>query len=159
MRFRRIGFVAFLVMGAWLTTPPPVSAQSKVGFRAGVSGDPTQFYLGGHIETPPLADQLSFRPNVEVGIGNQTTVVAFNIELVYRIPLRNNPWSVYVGGGPAANWYSYSSDNPRHSGSKFGGGLNVLVGLEHQGGLFTELKVGAIDSPSIKFAVGYSTRF
>jgi hypothetical protein len=159
VRYRRIGIVAFLVAGAWLVSALTASAQSQVGFRAGVSGDPTQFYFGGHVETPPLADHLSFRPNVEVGLGDHTTLVAFNIELVYRIPLRNNPWTIYVGGGPAANWYSYSSDNPHHSGSEFGGGLNVLVGLEHQGGLFTELKVGAIDSPSIKFAVGYSTRF
>jgi len=39
-----------------------------------------------------------------------------------------------------------------------GGGLNVLVGVEHAGGLFTELKVGAMDSPSVRFAVGFTFR-
>ena len=36
------------------------------------------------------------------------------------------------------------------------GGFNVLVGLQHRQGLFTEFKVGAIDSPSVKFTVGYA---
>jgi hypothetical protein len=36
-----------------------------------------------------------------------------------------------------------------------GGGFNILVGLEHKKGLFTEFKVGFADSPDIKFAVGY----
>jgi len=37
-----------------------------------------------------------------------------------------------------------------------GGGLNLLLGLEHQGGVFTEIKVGLIDNPSVKFGVGIS---
>ena len=39
-----------------------------------------------------------------------------------------------------------------------GGGLNVLVGLAHREGLFTELKLGLGDSPDVKFAVGYTFR-
>ena len=45
--------------------------------------------------------------------------------------------------------------HPNNGDSDVGGGLNFLLGIQHRKGLFAELKVGAIDSPSIKFAVGY----
>jgi hypothetical protein len=44
---------------------------------------------------------------------------------------------------------------PTNSSTNAGGGFNILLGVEHQKGLFTELKVGMVDSPSVKFAVGY----
>jgi hypothetical protein len=142
-----------IVVALWLASP---AEAQKAGVRAGVSGDPDQFFFGGHVETSPLVDQLSFRPNVEVGLGDNRTLVALNIEFVYGFPLRRQPWRVYVGGGPAANIVSFSDDRP--DGSDVNGGFNLLVGLEHREGLFTELKVGMIDSPSIKFTVGYNFR-
>ncbi len=42
--------------------------RTTAGVQAGVSGDPGQFYFGGHVETEPIADQLRFRPGVEIGI-------------------------------------------------------------------------------------------
>lgn len=126
-----------------------VQAQN-LGVRAGVSGNPDQFVIGGHVETGPLIEHLTFRPNIEVGIGDDVTLVALNLELVYSIPLQQHPWRVYFGGGPAANIYVFDGD------SDIGGGFNVLLGIQHRGGLFTELKVGAIDSPDIKFLVGFA---
>ena len=128
----------------------PAYAQSNAGVRAGVSGDPDQFYFGGHVETKPLIDRLTFRPNVEVGIGDDVTVVAANIEFAYWIPIQNKPWSLYIGGGPAL------VIGDRNDDTDVGGGFNILVGAQHRKGLFTELKVGFADSPSIKFAVGYA---
>lgn len=123
----------------------PAAGQTQFGIRAGVSADPDQFFFGGHFETEPIVDRLTFRPNVEIGLGDDVTLVAFNIEFVYSIPLRGHPWRVYFGGGPALNLYDGDAE----------GGFNVLVGLQHRRGLFTEFKVGAIDSPDVKFTVGY----
>ncbi len=121
-----------------------------VGVRAGVSGDPDQFYVGMHAETAQLIDRLRFRPNVEIGLGDDVTLVALNLEFAYRVPLQRTAWSVYIGAGPALNIYrSTNNTSPE-------GGFNILVGFAHRAGLFTELKVGAIDSPSIKFGVGYT---
>ena len=122
------------------------------GVRAGVSGDPNQFYLGVHVQTPPVFDQVRFRPNVEVGLGDDLVLVALNLDLVWRVPIRNHPWSLLVGGGPAANFFNHSE----RSETEVRGGLTVLVGLEHNRGFFTELKVGLIDSPSVKFGIGYT---
>lgn len=135
----------------------PAYAQNQFGIRAGVSADPEQFFFGGHFETRPLIDRLTFRPNVEIGIGDDLTLVALNIEFVYSVPIRNQPWRVYFGGGPAANIYSRHDDggNDDDDGD-VEGGFNLLVGLQHRQGLFTEFKVGMIDSPSVKFTVGYA---
>ena len=128
-----------------------VNAQG-VGLRAGVSAHPDQFYGGVHYETNELVDRLRFRPNIEIGAGDNVTLVALNLEFAYRVPLPRTEWSMYVGGGPALNIYRSKNDtNPE-------GGFNLLVGLAHRRGLFTELKVGALDSPDIKFAVGYTFR-
>jgi hypothetical protein len=132
----------------------PAWAQTSAGLRAGASGSPNQFFLGGHIETGPVADHVTFRPNVEVGVGDGLTVLTINLEFVYHVPIRHHPWSVYVGGGPAAVIVS-----PRGRGqSDGGGGFNLLLGLQARRGLFTELKVGFLDSPEVKFTVGYAFR-
>lgn len=136
----------------------PAFAQAHAGVRAGVSGDPTQFFFGGHIETSPLLEHLTFRPNAELGVGHGATLLAFNFEFAYAIPIRRQPWHAYVGAGPALVIASGPKPVNRFGddSSDVGGGFNILVGVQHKKGLFTELKVGAMDSPSVKFAVGYA---
>lgn len=147
---------AAVVFLAWASV---ASAQSHYGIRAGVSGDPTQFVFGGHIETKPLMPHLTFRPNLEVGVGDHATLVAINLEFAYKIKLDKHPWTVYLGGGPAAVIRSEHQDSPASPGdTDFGGGFNFLIGAQHNGGLFTEFKVGLIDSPGVKFMVGYAFR-
>ena len=154
------------LLAGLLLAPQSAIAQHRPGIRTGVSGDPGQFYFGGHIETDPLLDRLSLRPNIEIGLGGDLTLIALNIEFAYRIPLKSNPWTLYLGGGPAINIFEtddtrFEADDTRRGRggeSGLGGGFNILVGVEHPQGLFTELKIGAIDSPDLKFSVGYSFR-
>ena len=146
----RWGWMALVVIA--MTATPVYGQTSSTGVRAGVSGDPGQFFFGGHVETRPLIDKLTFRPNVEIGVGDDTTLVAGNIEFAYWMPIRNKPWSVYAGGGPAL------IIGDRNDDTDVGGGFNILVGLQHSRGLFTELKVGFGDSPDIKFGVGFTFR-
>lgn len=139
-----------------LAIAAPAAAQTTFGVRAGVSGDPDQFFFGAHFETPPIIERLTFRPNIEVGVGDNVTLIALNVEFAYWVPIENSAWDLYFGGGPAANIYSF--DDPltgRGDDSEIRGGFNILVGVQHRRGLFTEFKVGAIDSPDIKFTVGY----
>ena len=139
-------------------TAAPAFAQSGPGIRVGVSGDPDQFVIGGHVSTGPLIESLTFRPSVEVGVGDRRTVLALNFEFAYWIPIENSSWQVYAGAGPAANVVWHDHDSPRRGNgddTDVAGGLNFMVGLQHEGGLFTEFKVGAIDSPNIKFSVGW----
>jgi hypothetical protein len=152
---RPVGIRSFLISGVLaviaLVGLPAVAAAQGPGIRAGASVDPDQFYFGGHYETTPLVDRLHFRPNVELGVGNDITTVGLNLEFVYKIPL-DGPWRLYAGGGPALNIYSFNNR------SESEGGLNFLFGLESTNGLFFEAKLGAIDSPDLKFGVGYTWR-
>jgi hypothetical protein len=140
-------FVAVLSM-----TAATVEAQSlSAGVRVGASVDPDQFYFGGHVETRPLVDRLHFRPNVEIGIGDNATLVALNFELAYKFP-SNRSWNAYGFGGPALNIVNVA-DNTESAG-----GFTIGIGVEHRDGLFGEIKVGTIDSPDFKIGIGYRFR-
>lgn len=147
VRLTRV-LAAFLM----LSTMAASAIAQTVGARAGVSVDPEQFYFGAHAETPPLADRLRFRPNVEIGLGNDITIAAFNVEFAYHFR-STEPWNVYAGGGPALNVIKRGRDTDADPG------VNVLLGVAHEDGLFAEFKVGALDSPRLKFGVGYGFRW
>jgi hypothetical protein len=142
----------FLTLLLLLAVPSLARAQGP-GVRGGVSVDPDQFYFGGHYETTPLVDRLRFKPNVEVGIGDDLTHVGVNFEFVYKFPARGG-WNLYAGGGPAINFYHLDDVDEGATEP----GLNLLFGAEATNGLFFEVKVGTIDSPELKFGVGYTFR-
>jgi hypothetical protein len=147
---------SLLVAVALVAALPASAAAQDFGLRAGVSVDPDQFYFGLHVQTDPLIDRLRFTPNIELGVGDDLVLVALNFEFTYGIPVNNQPWNIYVGAGPAVNLYSYDDD--RGDDSDVEGGFNILFGVAHRGGLFVEFKVGALDSPELKFGVGYTFR-
>jgi hypothetical protein len=144
-------FAALLFLFTLIAVPAAAQSTYTYGLRAGASVEPDQFYFGGHVETNPLVDNLHFRPNVEVGVGNDVTLVGFNFELAYKFPTRQ-PWRPYIAAGPALNIVNANNDSSAH------GGFNFALGLEHRGGLFGEVKVGAMDSPDFKFGIGFRFR-
>jgi len=138
--------------------PQGVFAQEKeAGVRFGVSASPDQFYFGGHYDTGYLIEHFSFRPNLEVGFGDNRTTVAANFEFAYWIPVSNKPYTLYVGGGPALNIYRNNLSTGSTTDAK--PGFNLLAGAVHKSGLFAELKLGLIDSPAVRLGVGYSWRW
>lgn len=141
----------FLVGLALGGAAAPALAQQGVGVRAGVSADPDQFYVGAHYVTAPFVDKVRFQPNVEVGFGDHLTLVAVNIEFAYWGRL-NRDWQFYAGGGPALNVYDF--DGSRDGDTE--PGFNLLAGVRARKGVFFEFKVGVMDSPEIKFGVGYT---
>jgi opacity protein-like surface antigen len=145
---RRLALAAAIVI-VLLASASAASAQT-LGLRVGASVDPDQFYFGAHYETRPLVDRLRFRPNIEAGIGDEVTTTALNFELAYHFPDASGGWHFYGGAGPALIFYKRNGDTDAQ------GGFNVLLGVEHRGGLFVEIKAGAIDSPNFKIGVGYT---
>ena len=137
-----------------LFSATPALAQDG-GIRGGISVDPDQFYFGGHLETSPIADQVFFRPNVEIGFGDDLTLISANMEFVYKFT-RTRAWNFYAGGGPALNVYMFDDEGDDDSETE--PGFNILGGVESSGGLFFEFKFGLVDSPELKFGVGYTWR-
>jgi hypothetical protein len=150
---RFVSGLSFL-LGLVVLSSVPAAAQDA-GLRGGLSVDPDQGYFGGHLETSPLVDRLYFRPNVEVGFGDDLTLIAANMEFVYKFTTRR-AWNVYAGAGPALNVYMFDGEGDDDSDTE--AGFNILVGVEQARGLFFEFKIGAIDSPELKFGVGYTWR-
>ncbi len=148
---RWLAGLSFL-LGVVLFSATPALAQDP-GLRGGISIDPDQFYFGGHLETGPLVERLHFRPNVEVGFGDDLTLIGANMEFVYKFSA-NRGLNLYVGGGPALNVFMFDGADD----SETEAGFNVLVGAETPRGLFFEFKLGVIDSPDFKFGVGYTWR-
>ena len=77
---RWVSGVSFL-LGLVMISSTPALAQDA-GIRGGISVDPDQFYFGGHLETPPLVERLYFRPNVEVGVGDEFELIEKNASAV-----------------------------------------------------------------------------
>ena len=147
-RLAGLGIVATL----FVALPVGAHAQDGFGVRGGVSADPDQFYVGAHYVTSPIASRVRFQPNLEVGVGDDVTTVAANFEFAYWARL-NPQWQLYAGGGPALNVYDFEGrDGDTEPG------MNLMVGFRHRQGLFFEFKVGLIDSPEVKFGVGYTFR-
>ena len=142
-----------IVAVACVLVPAAARAQVAGGVRAGLSIDPDQFYVGGHIETKPLVEQLVFRPNAEIGFGDDLTLAAFNFEFVWKFPKGRADWGFYAGGGPAINLYQVEGPNDNTEA-----GFNFLGGFENRKGLFFEFKIGVDDSPDFKFGVGFTFR-
>ena len=147
--------LTWLVIGFFSITASSLYAQGGAGVRVGLSIDPDQFYFGGHLERGPIVENLWFRPNLEIGIGSDRTLIGLNIEFAYWIALQSSLWNFYVGAGPAINILIFG-DGPPGRDNDVEAGFNMLLGFAHDDGFFTELKVGAFDSPDLKFGVGYS---
>ena len=138
---------------------PAAAQEAGFGVRAGASVDPGQFFFGGHLETDRIIPRLTFRPNLELGVGSHITTVAINLELAYWFPLRRQPFDIYAGAGPALLIYSVGRGGRfEGSDSRLQGGFNFLAGIQHRRGPFGELKLGIIDSPDFKITIGYAFR-
>ena len=149
--------LTFIILGFLFSSSNSLLAQGGTGVRMGVSIDPDQIYFGGHFEAGPVMKRLWLRPNLEVGIGNSITLISLNFELAYWIPLESESWKTYIGAGPAANVYIFDTGTGGRD-SSVEAGFNIVMALAHRDGLFTELKLGALDSPDLKLGIGFSWR-
>ena len=138
-----------------------------VGFRFGTSLDPELFLLGVQARMGPIFTRdLWFRPNIELGFGEVTTIVGINLEVVYRLPVtaRGSKWSTYFGAGPAFNFTNQSfdredADTSIHFGDfEYKTGFNILMGMQHRKGPFFEVKTAIYSQPApvLRLVGGYT---
>ena len=137
----------------------------RLGVRGATSLDPELFLFGVHSQLGPFFDENVYaRPNLEIGFGELTTLVALNFEGIYRLPVvsRASRWNIYAGGGPALNFSHRNFEQETDRGKiDFGDldldvGFNFLLGIQQREGLFLELKSSAYSIPTIRFEVGYN---
>ncbi|MGA1840398.1 MAG: hypothetical protein ACMUIU_07210 [bacterium] len=129
------------------------------GVRAGLSSDPDQVYGGVHFNLGEFAKDVRFRPTMEIGFGDDQTLLQILAEVHYVFS-KFRVWKPYLGGGLGLTYINYDDEHPKDD-SDTEISLNPIAGIEtmlNQGmKLFFELKLGLADEdPDLKFGVGLS---
>ena len=148
-----------------------------VGVQGGAGLDPEIINLGVHASFGPIfRPTLQFRPGVEFGIGEVTTMFAINLDVLYTLPgfTGETRWLPYVGVGPNFGLSNRSfateegdkvdidgvagdaTDRGRFdfSDTDFNGGMNFLVGMRRQNGMFFEMKATAWGVSNVRLLAG-----
>jgi len=133
-----------------------------IGPRLGFSSDPDQFVAGGQIIVGEVAPNLTFDPNLEVGVGDHLTTLGFNLDLHYHFQTRTT-WRPYVGAGASLSVVNFDNDfyGERDSETDGGGAFILGAGVPTATGsrFFSELKLGFGDLvPSFKLLAGWNFR-
>ncbi len=132
-----------------MLTAVPVQAQGW-GLRGGANVNPDQVFFGASYEFGPLVENLWLQPSGDIGVGSNTTLLAANIDLIYRLwQPRNSPWRLDVGGGPGVTHFRFDD----HSDTE--AGINLVTALLHSSGWGSEFRIGFLDSPDVRVAVLY----
>jgi hypothetical protein len=157
--------VVLCALGALL--PLSALAQGPVvntyGLRAGFSIDPDQLVLGGQMSIGEVAPSLSFDPNVELGFGDNVTIIGFNLDMHYHFDLEGSTWRPYAGAGAGINLIQV--DLPPGVGgddsfTRVSGAFILGADVPTQSGnrFFGEMKLGlgGSSTPDVKLLVGWN---
>ena len=127
------------------------------GPRFGVTVNPDQVDGGLQVHAADITRRLSFLPSFEVGAGNQHFSAGANMDLKYVFTQVRSSWHPYAGGGPSVTLLRSSLKSSK-SGSTTDVTAGVFGGLQtrsRSGYFFTEMRLGIIDGPDLKFTVGW----
>ena len=145
--------VAFLLV---LFAASIASAQG-VGFVAGGTIDPEQFYAGTFFETPEIGGNIHIRPGIDGSWGQGLSIAAINVDIVHRAQIGSG-WQFYTGGGPTVSILRLSDDDIPGgvSGNEVTGGFTAMFGFINPKGFLVEIRYGsAAGGPSLKFGAGF----
>lgn len=150
------------------------------GLQGGVGLDPEIIDVSAHVTVGPVfKPELSFRPGVEIGAGEITTLFAINLDVLYALDgsIGDRSWSPYLGAGPTfglshRGFSTDDADNVTISGNDdvapenrgrfdfsdtdFNGGMNFIAGVRKRNGLFLELKATAWGVSNIRLLAGFN---
>jgi len=140
----------FILIAMILCLMASTATAANFGVRGGLSVDPDQFHVGGHVDVGTIFEPIRFVPNLEIGFGDNITLFAINGDFLWDIPES----AFYIGGEIGVNIFNYDSDFGDSSNSEVG--LSVLGGWNFNGPWLLEAKLGLVDSPDFKATVGYT---
>jgi hypothetical protein len=149
---RTLALLAGLVA---LLTATAASAQG-VGFVAGGTIDPEQFYAGTFFETPSIGGSIHIRPGIDGSWGQGVSIAAINVDIITRGQIGSG-WQFYTGGGPTVSILRLSDNGLPNgvSANEVTGGFTALFGFIHPKGFLLEVRYGsAASGPTLKFGAG-----
>jgi opacity protein-like surface antigen len=130
------------------------------GPRVGLSFNPDQVFVGGHIDFGEAFPHVRFQPNLEIGFGDDITLIQVDGDFHYRFLEAWDVWNPYLGGGLGLSHASLDNapDGVDDSSTDFQ--IHVVGGIEKyisSGKFFVESKLGLVDeTPDFKLLVGWT---
>jgi opacity protein-like surface antigen len=171
-RFGPILLTLVVLILAGSTTPASAQTQSQAtsgigwrgwGVRAGVSLDPDQVFGGVHFDLGEFAKDVRFRPTIELGFGDDVTLLQALAEVHYVFS-KVQVWKPYVGGGLGL---AYANVDDVDNGLGDDDDSDTEFSLAPLGGVETKLRSGTVfhlelklgfgdNDPDAKFSAGWS---
>jgi hypothetical protein len=146
----------------------------RVGLQGGVGLHPELVNVGIYAHIGRIVtERLSFRPSLEIGVGEITTLLNVNLDVLYALKQETDStrWIPYAGAGPAFGWSHESVsasdvDDPDvtdevenrfdFSDTDSTVGANFIFGVRRASGLFVEIKATAWGNSNIWLLAGFS---
>lgn len=139
----------------------------RIGVEGGVALDPELIDFGAHAAFAPIFSRsVEFRPGLEFGVGEVTTMMGINLDVLYTLPgaTRQTRWTPYAGGGPSfALSHRGFEDTESDTGNRFDfsdtdfqTGFNFIAGVRSQTGVFFEMKATAHGVSNVRLLAGYN---
>jgi hypothetical protein len=124
------------------------------GPRFGISDDPDQGIIGAHFDLGEFADNVRFRPSVEIGFGDDVTSFLANGLVAYYFDTQASV-TPFAGAQAAVAFF-----DPDDADSETEIGIDVVGGIEipMKGStrFLTELQIGFGDIHDFKLMVGWT---
>lgn len=124
------------------------------GLRVGGADGPDQVLAGFHLDLGQFAERVRFRPDLELGFGDDvdTLFVTAPVHYLFRVDSNVQP---YAGGGLTAGWF-----DPDGGRRDFEIGLKATGGAEWQRdngrAFFLELELGFSDVHDAQIVAGWT---
>lgn len=151
------------------------------GVSAGIAFDPELIMFGGYARFGPIfTPSLSFRPGIDFGVGEVTTLMGIHLDVLYTFPgAADGGWAPYIGVGPNFTLSHRGfdttetdkvdtgtppptdtppTDQPNRfnfSDTDFDGGFNFLAGAR-RGRMFLEMKATAYGVANVRLMAGFN---
>jgi hypothetical protein len=150
----------------------------RIGVFGGIGVDPELIEFGGQATFGPVFNRnVAFRPGVEFGLGELTTMFVINLDVLYTLPgaTSQTQWLPYVGAGPNfglshRGFETDDADNVDTDGdgeiddrsrfdfgdTDFNGGFNFIAGARSRGGVFFEMRATAGGVSNVRLLAGFN---
>jgi hypothetical protein len=156
------------------------------GVDGGIAVDPELIMFGAHATFQPVfKNAIAFRPGIEFGIGELTTLFGINLDVTYTLPNSAGRWRPYVGAGPnfSLSHQGFSTTDTDHvttptgtgtttvtttgtitedrsrfdfGDTDFTAGFNFIAGARATNGLFVEMKATAYGVSNVRLMAGFN---
>ena len=152
----------------------------RIGVFGGVALDPELIEFGAHAAFGPFFNEnVEFRPGFDIGVGEITTQLGINLDVLYILPgsTTSTRWAPYIGGGVNFGLSHEGFEEPApedpedtdgddgddgdddrfdFSDTDFESGLNFIVGMRSQRGVFFEMRATAYGVSAIRLLGGFN---